>query len=282
MSADNAANFHILTSRYRLQGVLETKTALRIGSGGAGAFDGSDLPVLRDADGFPLIPGSSLKGSIRSTCEALIRGAGFKRGGPVWSCDPLSDEAVDGEYTCGRHKSTDARGPNSKRADAQQQAHCTVCQLFGSRVIASHVRFTDALLADAHALKTSGRIPIEVRDGVAIDRDLRTVHGGQKYDFEVVAPGTRFELEVFIENPTPPLLGLLAVGLEQVSEGFSALGGFTSRGLGRVTIEWTSLTKFDAKVLLRGGDVQTVSREALAQEFATWRAALASTAKGAA
>lgn len=276
MSVANYANFHSLSARLRLQGTIETRTALRIGSGGGGDLDGSDLPVLRDADGFPLIPGSSLKGVVRSTIESLVRGSGAQFGkGDVWTCDPLSDDAINGQYTCGRHRTGVV-----KRADALQQPHCAVCGLFGSRVTASHVRFSDAMLSNAVTLKQHGRIPIEVRDGVAIDRDLRTAYGGQKYDFEVIAPGTRFDLEVFVENPDEWLMGLLIVGFDQIAEGFTALGGFTSRGLGRVAIEWSSMTRYDAKTLLQGGAPTVFDPPGMRSEFDQWRAELARRAKG--
>lgn len=265
------ANFHCLKARLRLQGVLTTKTALRIGSGGGGELDASDLPVLRDADGYPLIPGASLKGSIRSTVEALVRGASVDGAkGTIWACDPLEDGATVRGMTCGRHESG-----KGLRADALRQEHCALCRLFGSRVIASHVRFSDAMLRDAETLKRKGRIPIEVRDGVAIDRDLRTVHGGQKYDFEVIAPGTRFDLEVFVDNPDLALMGLLVIGFDQVADGLTALGGFTSRGLGRVTLTWESMTRYTAADLLEGKPPATFDPEGMRAEFDRWREALA-------
>ncbi len=270
------ANFHRLEARLRLQGILESKTAIRIGSGGGGTLDASDLPVLRDADGYPLIPGSSLKGVIRSTVESLIRGAGMVQGvSDLWSCDPLSQEIVDEQPTCGRHKSGE-----DERTNALKQPHCAVCQLFGSPVIASHVRFTDAMLCDAETLKRAGRIPIELRDGVAIDRDLRTAKNGQKYDFEVIPPGTRFTLEVFVENPVDWLMGLLIVGFDQLAEGFTAIGGFTSRGLGRVTVQWSEMSRYEARTLLDGGGPVIFQESLLQDEFRRWRLALATYAKG--
>lgn len=270
-----AADFHRLESRLRLRGVLETKTALRIGSGGGGDLDASDLPVLRDADGYPLIPGSSLKGVVRSTVEALVRGADVtNRSHGVWTCDPF---AGDGEpdRACGWHDSN-----RRNREEALKTDHCAVCRLFGSHVIASHVRFSDALLSDLQAVKHRGRVPVEVRDGVAIDRDLRTAHGGQKYDFEVIAPGTRFDLEVFVENPRDWLMGLLVIGFDQVADGFSALGGFTSRGLGRVAIQWTDMTRVDARSLLQGGEATVFTPERMSAEFKGYRDVLAARVRG--
>lgn len=263
-----AANFHILRQRLRLTGEITTATALRVGSGGAGQLDGADLAVMRDAEGFPYIPGSSLKGVLRSTVESLLRGALLDPTDPLWPCDPhceVERSDVNRDGACGYH-------PSNKRSEAESQIprHCPVCQLFGSRVLASHVRFTDA---HVHADQRGGRPSIEIRDGVAIDRDLRVVRGGLKYDFEVVAPGTRFALEFFVDNPEDWLMGLIVLAFEQVADGFAALGGFSSRGLGRVYWRWTELYTVDARALLtaKPGTMQSE----LNPTFARYRGALA-------
>src|SRR5690606_38905773 len=126
-----------------------------IGSGGAGELDGADLPVMRDHDGFPFIPGGSLKGVLRSTVESLLRGALDAPTHPLWPCDPHRevDRATDRDGACGWH-STNQRAT----AEGDIASHCPVCQLFGSRVLASHVRFTDA---HVHPEGRDGRPPIE-------------------------------------------------------------------------------------------------------------------------
>lgn len=258
-------DFHELRERLCLTGTLVTRTGLRIGSGGSGELDAVDLPVLRDAQRFPLIPGSSLKGVLRSTVESLVRGAALNEKTLLWACDPHSEGKNGERRSCGFFASGETKSVDS-------DSYCAVCRLFGSRRVASHVRFTDALIPKADR---GGRIPVEVRDGVAIDRDLRVAAGTAKYDFEVVSPGTQFELEIFVENPQDWLMGLLVMGFEQIAEGFSALGGFTSRGLGRVDIRWSHMTRVHAREILAGGSPVKVEGSALPSEFHTWRNALA-------
>ena len=101
-------------------------------------------------------------------------------------------------------------------------------------------------------------------------------------EFEVVSPGTAFMIEIFVENPRPWLLGLLAMGFDQISEGFTALGGFTSRGLGRVSLSWSSITTVTANDLLRGAPAAAIRGDAVAAEMRAWRDALASKYKEAA
>lgn len=263
--SEPVADFHKLERRLRLTGALTTRTALRIGGGGGGNLDAVDLPVLRDAGGYPFIPGSSLKGSLRSTVESLVRGAGHARGTGLWACDPLVEkDGPDG--ACGYH----AQG---RRAEVDVAQHCAVCRLFGSRVVASHGRFTDAVLSAED--RARARPPVELRDGVAIDRDLRVAYDKRKYDFEVVSPGARFEIEVFVENPRPWLMGLLIIGLDQIADGFTALGGFTSRGLGRVDLTWSGLTEVSARDLLDGKEPEMLVGNDLSTRFGAWRQALA-------
>src|SRR5690606_25672439 len=79
---------------------------------------------------------------------------------------------------------------------------------------------------------------VEVRDGVAIDRDTEAAADGRKYDFEVVPRETAFDLHLRVDNATPRELGLLFLGLREFANGDAWLGGNTSRGLGLVRMVW--------------------------------------------
>ncbi len=263
---ESPADFHRLESRLRLSGELVTRTGLHIGSG-AVERDAMDMPVLRDAEGYPFIPGASLKGVLRSTLESLVRAASSPERG-IWSCDPLNEEEGASDRACGAHK-------KGQRENVDPTKHCAVCRLFGSRIVASHVRISDS------SVLVRGEVsPVELRDGVAIDRDLKVVHGSLKYDFEVVCPGTAFGLEVFVENPKDWLVGLLTLGFDQVADGFTAVGGFTSRGLGRMDLKWTGLRRFTASSLLKGEPPQEFEGDALVAEMSRWRRALADRVEG--
>ncbi|QMS87208.1 CRISPR-associated RAMP protein [Nostoc edaphicum CCNP1411] len=63
----------IFKNRLEITGKLTTITALRISSGRSSEPIGSDLPVIKDALGNPLIPGSSFKGALRSRLESFLR-----------------------------------------------------------------------------------------------------------------------------------------------------------------------------------------------------------------
>lgn len=235
--------------RVRLEGVLTTWTALHIGAGGSGDALGTDSPVVRTAAGLPYIPGSSLKGVLRSAAEALFRGGpGQERREKLWSCDPIAGK----NRACVTHERSEAlrtaeeqsakqekREPDSRRvAEAIWTESCTVCQLFGSLALASRVRFADLPLHSDSPL-------LELRNGVGIDRDKELAARGVLYDFEAVPPETGFDLRVTVDNPTDAEVGLLLYLFDELSSGNLALGGKASRGLGRVRVEWQKIEEIE-------------------------------------
>jgi CRISPR-associated RAMP protein (TIGR02581 family) len=236
---------------------------LRIGTGRAlDAGTASDLPVMKDIYGRPFIPGSSLKGVLRSQVEALVRGLdnpGFQ------SCDPVGenwDNCVNPkEYS----KAVKERRTPSKDIPGNL---CRVCNLFGHPNFASRLRFKDLPVEKS----TWHEMMLQVRDGVAIDRETGTVSGGKKYDFEVVPPGVKFALKVTADNVEDWQLGLLFSAFQMFNDGITRLGGATSRGLGSVEIAVEKYLDATADELLSGaaqeksetGDVDAFRQQCLA------------------
>src|SRR5258708_17070591 len=103
---------------------------------------------------------------------------------------------------------------------------CNTCQLFGSPYGASHINVNDLYMS-----KEEWSGIIQVRDGVAIDRDSERAKDRLKYDFEVVPASAVFELEITLENATRQDLQILCVGLSDFGHGFGAIGGMRSRCL---------------------------------------------------
>ena len=134
------------------------------------------------------------------------------------------------------------------RADAlptgRLEELCVACRTFGAPGYASHVLFRDA--------RPQGKVHLERRDGVSIDRDLGRVSGGRKYDFEVVAESSRFDFGLTIDGADRWQEGLVALGLDMLNEGFSRVGGATSRGLGRVALDGLAVKVLDVEALRRG------------------------------
>ncbi|MGC8779809.1 MAG: RAMP superfamily CRISPR-associated protein [Anaerolineae bacterium] len=82
---------------------------------------------------------------------------------------------------------------------------------------------------------------IELRDGVAIDAKTRTAEDRKKYDIELLAAGTSFEVQLeFLEsNESRNLLPALATALDGLAKGEIGLGMRKRRGFGRCSVtEW--------------------------------------------
>jgi CRISPR-associated RAMP protein (TIGR02581 family) len=253
-------SFEKLTSRVIIRAQLIAGTGLHIGAGSS-SIDPSatDSPVIRDARGLPFIPGSSLKGALRSHLESLVRGLGRE---DFWSCDPIADPCVPAENRNDRNgkpgmkeikeaaeKAATPAGGQVDRAlydeqvtrDLEKQT-CTVCKLFGSPWLSSRILFKDSFVSDPGLTRR-----VDLRDGVGIDRDTETARGGVKYDFEVVPPTAAFSVEVVVENADVDehFMGLLALGLREMEHGRVTLGGKTTRGLGRVRLAPASIELID-------------------------------------
>jgi CRISPR-associated RAMP protein (TIGR02581 family) len=158
------------------------------------------------------LPGSSLKGALRSHAERIIRTV--KGESPTICCDPLHRRA-----SCGN------RTRDIKDTARQYKSLCLACRTFGHTVQASHF-----FIADAYPDQALDRL--SVRHQVAIDRLSGGVAVGP-FELEVAEQG-RFETRLMLVNFECWQLGLVALALRDLAEGRLLLGYGKSRGLGQV------------------------------------------------
>ncbi|HEC57018.1 MAG TPA: hypothetical protein ENI32_03935, partial [Candidatus Syntrophoarchaeum butanivorans] len=104
--------FETLESRIIIDYEIWVRSDLHIGGHDSGAPGAVDMGVMKDVDGYPFVPGSSLKGVLRSEMERLLNGLGKHVCSPDKLCDP--------------------------------EKECTVCKLFGGREVAGSIRVRDA------------------------------------------------------------------------------------------------------------------------------------------
>jgi CRISPR-associated protein Csm3 len=243
MSAHTAATELTFLGKLILEGEIRCETGLHIGAGkGSLEIGGADNPVVKDAFGVPYIPGSSLRGRLRSLLEQT------------------SGLAVPSELVyLSKRKGQEVRIHQSDRPDDE------VCILFGrsagrmekvvgeavetSAATPARLTFYDApLLVDSISSQMRENLDdelTEVKSENAVDRitsqanprTLERVPSGAKFAFRVV-------MDVLCEEDKP-LLGRVAEGMRLLED--DALGGGGSRGNGRV--------KFgNLKVIWRGKD----------------------------
>ncbi|MBE9138828.1 CRISPR-associated RAMP protein [Nodosilinea sp. LEGE 07088] len=221
--------FEIFKSRLELEGVLITKTALRISQGRSTEPIGADLPVVKDSLGKPLIPGSSFKGALRSRLEGFLRGVvGDNR-------KLVGNPAIEEEWSLTANEINLLKEQHSNDAALTAAILAEtdlVSKLFGSPWVSSKFQVRDLTV-----LPDTWFGQYQERDGVSIDRDTETAADGKLYDFQVVPAGTPFEFKAVVENAEEWELGLLMIGLHQFESEQIPLGGARSRGLGVVKLQ---------------------------------------------
>ena len=230
-----------LVERFSLQAELVCQTAVHVGAGKASTDvrAASDLPVVRDGAGDPYIPGSSFRGALRSGLESLLRGIGDSDK----VCDPFSDDSCAERIKVAKKDLNPQDITESRVFHLAWDKSCPICSLFGSTFLASRLWIADLTMKKSRATY--------LRNGVGLDRDLRTAAKGVLYDFEAVAAGSRFTLRIDLENPADYEVGLLLTGLDLFGQGILNVGGKRARGLGTASVEdpsvrrWTAADFFD-------------------------------------
>lgn len=232
-----------IVTRLVIRGMIRFETAWRIGTGREGQTM-SDLGIMLDPEGVPVLPGSSLKGKLRSTCEALAHALGMSAclldqaasGVDCASDVKLYSRRLRAEY---RNVLNDRTATGDKRLAWIGENTCDVCKLFGSPLRTAKLKCTEGRLDPASWVNV-----VQVRDGVVLDRDSHTAVDGLKYDYEVVPAGTVFAVRFDLEDPTEAQLALVGAALFDWHAG-AVIGGFTSRGLGRFRLEQVTIAGVD-------------------------------------
>jgi CRISPR-associated RAMP protein (TIGR02581 family) len=221
--------------------LLTCRTGLHIGTGKSADLTGSDQPVMRDRSGRPLVPGSSLRGVMRAGIESF--------------CNTLDLDAVRSLAETVPEDSPDSFARRWQDLGLVKRLFGAAAEARGGFSYGSRLQISDALCQD--------EIPVELRDGVGIDRERRTASRGVKFDLEVVPAGTRFLVRIRIKNPANYELGLLAQALWMLDQGLLLLGGKSARGLGWVQVEVSAPRTLDARSLLDGAGRREAAVEAV-------------------
>ncbi len=241
---------HKLIREVTLNASVEALEPLRVGVGRATTVTSpTDLPVVKLRVGereVPVIPGSSWKGVFRSTAYklALVRNVGHTlctglagHGEGALCFDRELEEGqrlgvlIDGLEQEGTAKAF------RKAAELIMKHACILCKVFGSVGYASHVFFADSL-------PKNGRYRLGYRAMVALDRRTGTVARGP-FTPEFVEPGSVFTFELRAVNLPNYALGLLADVVFEIQAGRVKVGGFKSRGFGRVHFTGITLDVYD-------------------------------------
>jgi CRISPR/Cas system CSM-associated protein Csm3 (group 7 of RAMP superfamily) len=192
------------------------------------------------------LPGTSLKGAMRSQAERVLRGLGLA------VCDPFDRYSACRRGPRRAQGSPGSRGrrpppPSSAQIFAEQ---CPACRTFGSLQMAGRCNVEDAYPWDREPGGDSAAAnTTETRWQVGIDRRTGQAQGAALFDLEVVVAGT-FRTTIHLDNFALWQLGLLGALLSDMDQGDVPIGFGKSRGLGQVAVQVTGI---EVEALHRGG-----------------------------
>ena len=269
MSAHTSETQLKLIGKLILEGDLHCETGLHVGAGkGSLEIGGSDNPVIKDAFGRPYIPGSSLRGKLRSLLEQAY------------------GLAVPSELVyLSKRKGQEVRIHQSDRPDDE------VCLLFGrnpgrmDRVAGEALdsnHASPARLAVYDAPLDPESITPQMQEN--LDGELTEVKSENAIDritsqanprtLERVPAGARFRVRLVMDvlcEEDAPLFSRVVEGLRLLED--DALGGGGSRGSGRVRfgnlkLTWRNRAYYSSggaqAEMLSGGDLAAL--QSLVQE----------------
>lgn len=255
------ARFETFQEALVISGTLSLKTQMHIGQGRSMDPLDCDLPVIKGPGRQPFIPGSSLRGVLRSGCEMVLRGMTSPEQAKRVACFGPDDKKnwccaafADGLGERARELTT-----NPELFSQLLEESCLVCNLFGNPWMGSRLVVEDAPLCPEDSPSHVTRI----KDGIRIDRNKGTVADGAKFDYEVVESGTSFSFALRVINPLPEDLGILLVALDLLDAGILGIGGKRAAGLGQVNVSYDT-QRLTLKNLLEGSEQEEISGETLA------------------
>lgn len=226
---------------------------------------GPDMtPVLtyRSGEWQVYLPGSSLKGVIRSHLEKICRT--LRAEDPV-VCDPfrkLKDlgKVENGALVCPNYADVFCGDKFERRAkekfklefDKSEWRHkeeklttedaygdsCPICRLFGSTEFIGRVSIGDAYLDSKAPIAR----PTELRDGVGIDRLTGGAFGRALFNLETVSSNVLFRSTIHVRNFEDWQLGMLLTAAQDMTDGLIRIGSGRSRGFGSVTAKVHEVT----------------------------------------
>ena len=228
-----------LVNEARLRLDIVTKGPLLVKTGYATLIGADMAPVetYRNGQKEIYLPGSSLKGILRSHSEKIINSIK-----PQVACNPLS-RSNEREMKDDRrlYLVSCSSGFNDKTPPHEVYiGSCPTCRLFGSTSFGSRITVDDAYLPVGSVGQES---LIEHRDGIAIDRLTGGVSGNAKFDLEVVTEGTVFTTDICLRNFEIWQLGLLFVLIQDMEDELLRIGSGRSRGLGKIKASISELAE---------------------------------------
>lgn len=254
MTFERLQDITVLKVRYA------TLSALVISAGDQPA-EIMESPVIK-LGGKPVIPGSSLKGALRSTLEAMLSELGHE------VCIPFA--AIPRSYRRGSKREQEEKIEQyarslGRRAPCDDIDHpCPVCTIFGT--VGGQAGLSGkALFLDATTVE--GEYGLIERSHVAITRDTKSQSEGSLMSLQAVDAGATFRSDIRVINAEPWEVGAILRALEGIE--LLGIGAKKTAGYGdlEIKVEAVQVLRFDGREWESAPAQMRPYLEAFAQKF---------------
>lgn len=204
------------------------ETALGVGAGGSSGSL-ADKPIVRNAKGKLIIPGSQLKGRLRHECEKLARGLG-------WAvCEsPIPQRMCPQRVGLVGSFQRDDYDLGDRDSQNQIRHHCIICQIFGNPALSSRL-----VVDDLVCVEEPENLPEVLRPGVSLSRSRRTAEDKKLYFLETSPANAQLQFEgaIYLQpHCHSTAQAFIIAGLKHIH----ALGGSKAAGLGWLQWSWSA------------------------------------------
>ena len=242
-----------LLGKVIITGTIEAKTGLSIGGAAVGLdIGGVDNAVIKDQEGRPYVPGSSLKGKMRSLLEKdgnkelaiVVRGTARKPPIRIHKCE-------------------------------NKEEICEVCKIFGIPGEIPVAEPTRLIVRDARLDEES--LPNEIRKNLDLEWTEvkwenvldRITSAATPRQMERVPPGARFEFEMIYDvydNTDKDNLKQVFKAMELLEDDY--IGGQGTRGYGKIGFEAVGVF-YNSKVDYETGNVDIKQKPTINGDYST-------------
>lgn len=233
----------------QIQGTIKALQPLHVGTGlyvpPAQVGIESDVPLVKSfqaVDGRLTIPGSSLKGPVRSLVETITY-ACVNKPGHRWQ----------------KHE-RDLFGECRYHSQRRQGKLCIACQMFGAMGYEGQIHFADAPQVagetNVHFIPAQHQ-PQRSNERRHYPHDLKDPNDPQ-WPLEVALPDSRFHLTIRFQNLAAGELGLLLIALGQSDPPICLkVGAGKNSGLGAVRFQELKVERLNVAMLYETYDSST-------------------------
>ncbi|MGV9200669.1 MAG: RAMP superfamily CRISPR-associated protein [Promethearchaeia archaeon] len=197
---------------FYIKGTLTLLSPLILGSG---EMKNSDNDLIRNGEGNPFIPATSLAGTLRSFLFKFFPGNDGNAEDPIVSL---------------------LFGEKKEELEKNEIAHKSLLSFYDQEIISEEYK-------------------VSIRDGVKIDKFKNVAEEGAKYNYEILEPHIEFTfyLKLIIRekhlnrhNPED-LLSRLYFILYAMKNNYISIGAKTNRGYGRISLNDLKILRLDMK-----------------------------------